>query len=86
MAAPINFGAYGFWARPEEDSKNIAWVRGLMDAMAPLTTGSYVGEADLSVSPGRLSRCFSSSALNRLRALKKRYDPSDVFFSYLEHA
>ena len=86
MAGSNNFGAYGFWTDPQQDRANLGWLRSTMAAVDPLAIGRYVGEADLSVTPGRASECFSPAAWQKLTALKKKYDPSDVFFSYLNHA
>jgi FAD/FMN-containing dehydrogenase len=83
MMGSINFGAYGFWNEPRQDRENVAWVHSALRSLEPLTVGHYVGEADLSVSSQRASRCFSPTAWRKLAALKQTYDPTDVFFSYL---
>ncbi|MEJ1965466.1 MAG: FAD-binding protein [Gammaproteobacteria bacterium] len=86
MSASMFFGAYAFWNEAQRDAANLAWLQSAMRAVEPLATGHYVGEADLSVDPRRASRCFSAAAWQKLASLKKRYDPADVFFSYLTHA
>jgi FAD/FMN-containing dehydrogenase len=67
-----------------QDSANQSWLHGVMGALEPLKVGHYVGEADLAFSPGRAQRCFSPAAWTKLVALKRAYDPDDVFFSYLQ--
>ena len=47
-------------------------------AIAPISLGHYVGEADLDVG-GKLERCYAPEALARLRALQRKYDPRGMF-------
>jgi FAD/FMN-containing dehydrogenase len=82
-AGSVDFGAYAFWDKAEDDAKNTAWVRMATDAIAPLKSGCYVGEADLSTSPTRAEECFSPEAWKKLVALRQRYDPAGLFHSYL---
>jgi FAD/FMN-containing dehydrogenase len=51
-------------------------------ALAPLRRGRYVGEADLTPGPGRRAECFTPDALQRLEALRRRYDPDGRFAAY----
>ena len=48
-------GIYALWDDPAEDAANRDWVRRVDAALAPLRTGRYVGEADLTVAPDRLA-------------------------------
>jgi hypothetical protein len=66
-----------------QDTANHLWLQGVIAALEPLKVGHYVGEADLAFAPDRAQRCFSPAAWSRLTSLKRRYDPGDVFFSYL---
>jgi FAD/FMN-containing dehydrogenase len=75
-------GIYAMWDDPADDGANIAWVRSVDDALSPLRSGRYVGEADLAAEPGRLAECFSPAALDRLGELRRRYDPDGLFFAY----
>lgn len=43
-----------------------------------LEVGEWVGELT-----ARAKRCFSPAAWGKLQALRRRYDPAEVFFSYL---
>jgi hypothetical protein len=52
------------------------------EALAPLRTGRYVAEADLTVSPQRRAECFTPAALARLEQVRARYDPEGRFFAY----
>jgi FAD/FMN-containing dehydrogenase len=75
-------GIYAMWDDPADDEANHAWVRQVDDALAPYRAGRYVGEADLTVGPGRVDECFTPAALQRLRALRQRYDPNTLFFAW----
>jgi FAD/FMN-containing dehydrogenase len=72
-------GIYGLWDGPPNDAVNRAWVRQVDHALAPFRTGRYVGEADLTVAPSRRAECFTPDALDRLDALRRRYDPEGLF-------
>jgi FAD/FMN-containing dehydrogenase len=41
-----------------------------------------VGEADLTIDPGRRAECFTPDALERLEALRRRYDPDGLFAAW----
>lgn len=78
MSGP-GFGLiYAIWDDPAEDDAHLAWLRSASDALAPETSGRYVGEADLQRS-GWLEACYSPEAWARLRRLQDRYDPRGVF-------
>jgi FAD/FMN-containing dehydrogenase len=73
------FGAaYAIWREPSEDERHRAWLRATSDAVAEVTLGHYVGEADLD-RPGRMAGCFSPAALDRLERLRQWHDPAGLF-------
>ncbi len=75
---------YGFWARPEDDAAGIAWVRGFADAMEPhAIVGQYVNflgheESQVDARQKALT-VYGPAKLDRLVAVKRRYDPDNVF-------
>ncbi len=75
--------AHALWDDAAQDALNHAWVRRAITSLEPLKLGHYVGEADLTFTPNRAQQCFSPAAWTRLTALKRKYDPHDLFFSYL---
>src|SRR5690606_25327397 len=75
-------GIYAMWDDPAEDAANRTWVRRVDAALAPLRTGRYIGEADLTRGPDRLAECFTSEALARLARLRLRHDPEGLFFQW----
>jgi hypothetical protein len=69
---------HGTWASVDQDAENLAWLRAGMDALDPVTTGRYVGHADLA-RPGRLQSCHSRKARHRILELARAYDPKGIF-------
>jgi FAD/FMN-containing dehydrogenase len=78
VIGPVCGIMHGTWATPEDDAVNLAWLRSGMDALDPVTTGRYVGHADLARS-GRMEDCHSAKARKRIADLATSYDPKGVF-------
>ncbi len=78
VIGPVCGIMHGTWAAAEDDARNLAWLRNGMDALDPVTTGRYVGHADLA-RPGRMDDCHSGKARDRIAALASIYDPDAVF-------
>lgn len=79
---------YGFWASPEDDERDVAFVRGLARDMAGHATGAqYVNflgqDADGGASPQdawrRAAAVYGEQKLRRLARVKHRFDPDNVF-------
>jgi hypothetical protein len=49
-----------------------------MDRLDPVTTGRYLGHADLA-RPGRIEDCHSAAARDRIAALARIHDPQGLF-------
>ena len=75
-------GIYGLWDDPADDTAHRDWVRRVDTAIAPFRTGRYVGEADLTLDPGRRGECFTPEALARLEAVRHRYDRNGLFAAW----
>jgi FAD/FMN-containing dehydrogenase len=69
---------HGTWTSPDDDAANLAWLRDGMDRLNPVTTGRYVGHADLA-RPGRMADCHSTQASDRIALLARTYDPKGLF-------
>lgn len=78
VIGPVCGIMHGTWALAADDARNLAWLRDGMDALDPVTTGRYVGHADLGRS-GRIDDCFGAEARARIAALAATYDPHAVF-------
>ncbi len=71
------------WKDPAEDEKHRAWVRGLWQDLEPYTTGgvyvNYLGE-ERDEGRNRVKAAYGTK-YERLAALKKEYDPENLFRS-----
>jgi len=65
------------WLEPADDAKNMAWCKGLWTATqkfaAPISYLNYLAADDTT-----LSEAYGPN-LERLRKIKKHYDPENVF-------
>jgi FAD/FMN-containing dehydrogenase len=81
--APFWLNIYGFWSDPADDDDRIAFVRGMSDDMAPFASGgqyvNFEGQAIAGHRPLDLRALYGDAALRRLVAVKRRYDPENVF-------
>lgn len=78
VTGPVCGIMHGTWTSPAGDAVNLAWLRDGMDRLNPVTTGRYVGHADLA-RPGRIEECYSVEARNRIAVLAGTYDPKGIF-------
>ena len=74
----FNLVLTGEWLDPAEDEANIGWVRETFDAVAPYTADAvyvnYLGADE----PERVRAAYGPN-WERLVALKRRWDPDNVF-------
>lgn len=76
--ARYSFLVINGWTDPAEDPGRIAWTRGFGDAVAPhAAEGAYVNYLD-DDEDHRIPEAYGP-AYARLRALKRRYDPANLF-------
>ena len=78
---PYMFSIDSIWAKPEDDERNIAWTRDFWQGMLPHSQRGRIylnfpglGEEGEAL----LSRSFGDN-FQRLKALKKKYDPANLF-------
>jgi FAD/FMN-containing dehydrogenase len=75
--------AYAIWEDAADDDANQRWLTELRDGVAESTLGYYVGEADLAADAAHCERSYAPANWERLRELKRRHDPDNVFYTYL---
>jgi FAD/FMN-containing dehydrogenase len=77
--APFDVAPDSSWSDPAMDDANMAWVRGAMAIVEPeLLPGRYINE--LSEAGPEVTRAsYGDAKLERLRALKRAWDPENVF-------
>jgi Berberine and berberine like len=76
---PFNFLVTSIWNDPAETDTNIRWTRDFCDAMQPFMADAvyvnYLGDEG----EERVRTAYSPGTYERLSALKKKYDPSNLF-------
>ena len=74
-----NFLVAGEWLEPSENETNIAWVRGIYDAMSPhFRDGRYVNYLGDDEGEGAPDAAYGA-VYERLREVKREYDPDNLF-------
>ena len=76
--ALLEFGASTRWTDPDEDGSRTGAARAASAAMAPFASGVYVNMLSDDGEDG-VRRAYPAAKLARLAAVKKAYDPQNVF-------
>jgi FAD/FMN-containing dehydrogenase len=75
--SPYCFNVVGAWKDPVDDAGNRDWVRAFATALEPFGTGGvYVNFA---ADPDRVRAAYSDAKYERLRTVKREYDPTNLF-------
>jgi FAD/FMN-containing dehydrogenase len=77
--SPFNMHLNGMWEDPSATDENIAWVRGVSTALGSRIATGISLNFQTEVSDDRLTESFGAPKIERLRALKHRYDPENFF-------
>jgi FAD/FMN-containing dehydrogenase len=76
---PFDMVILSSWTEQEATERNVAWTRGLYDAVRPFVpAGVYVNDHDRDEGQGRIRDAYGAN-YERLVALKTRYDPANLF-------
>ena len=81
-AARYWLNIYGFWPDAADDAARTAWVKGFSDAIRPFAMAAqYVNflGADDGDPRGKALAVYGPAKLERLVAVKRRYDPDNLF-------
>ncbi|HET7036484.1 MAG TPA: FAD-binding oxidoreductase [Thermomicrobiaceae bacterium] len=79
-ASALVLGAAANWADPTDDEPNIRWARELIAELEPYSDGSrYLNFAGLQEEGEPMMRAGFGPHYERLIALKRRYDPTNLF-------
>jgi FAD/FMN-containing dehydrogenase len=78
-AHPFDVSPDSSWSDPRLDDANTAWVQSAMAIVTPdLLPGRYINELS-EAGPDVTRAAYGDAKLSRLRALKRRWDPANVF-------
>jgi FAD/FMN-containing dehydrogenase len=72
------YHALAQWDGPENDEANIAWAREIAQALEPYSTGGVYVTFSSDVGDARVEDAYRGH-LDRLTAIKDRYDPGNMF-------
>jgi FAD/FMN-containing dehydrogenase len=68
------------WEKPEDDAANMQWARDCFEAARPCSTGGvYINFLNADEGRDRIEAAYGAANLKRLAALKRRYDPGNLF-------
>jgi FAD/FMN-containing dehydrogenase len=77
--APWNTHLLAVWSDPADSVRNLAWLRALQAAIEPYTTGrawlNFLGDEG----EHRVRKAVGEPKYERMRAIKDRYDPGNLF-------
>jgi FAD/FMN-containing dehydrogenase len=77
--AAFNVNAMAVWQEPSLDEEHIEWARATTAAIEPWSvSGGYVNYMQADEPIERIRASFGDEAFERLQALKRRYDPTNV--------
>ena len=70
----------GSWDRPEDDRANVDWARAAWSDMKSFSTGgTYLNFLTEEEGSDRIEAAYGRPALDKLAALKRKYDPGNFF-------
>ncbi|KXK63803.1 hypothetical protein AWW66_01075 [Micromonospora rosaria] len=84
--ARFNVTGMAIWEDPAADDDQVAWARGTADAVAAWEVAgkgyvNYLSDGGQAATAGGVARTFGPAAYRRLLAVKRRWDPHNVFRS-----
>lgn len=71
------------WNEPSDTRRNIAWARDAWSAFQPFGAGAYLNFAGFGEERASMQRAAYGDAYDRLRTVKRKYDPQNVLRSNL---
>jgi FAD/FMN-containing dehydrogenase len=77
--SPFSMHLNGMWEDKATNEENVEWVRGVSKALGPHIATGISLNFQTEIVDERLRESFGNAKLERLRSLKDRYDPTNVF-------
>jgi FAD/FMN-containing dehydrogenase len=75
-------GPWTMWNAAADDAANIAWHAKCLEMLKPHIAAHYVGETDIVGHPEFAKLSYKPAAWERLKNLRKKYDPEGLFFDF----
>jgi hypothetical protein len=75
------FALYTVWEDERDDERCQGWVKDVMNRVHPHAVGAYLGDSDFQV---RQTQYWSQSNGERLRDIRKKWDPTGRICGYLD--
>ena len=78
--AEYNFAIIARWADPSEAARHTSWARSISESIKPYASGGvYVNYLGVEEGEDRVREAYGAEKYARLAALKKKYDPENLF-------
>jgi FAD/FMN-containing dehydrogenase len=75
-------GPWTMWDTAADDAANISWHAKCLELLKPHVAAHYVGETDIVGHPEFAELSYKPAAWQRLKNLRKKYDPEGLFFDF----
>jgi FAD/FMN-containing dehydrogenase len=77
---PFMLSLDAIWSKPADDDANIGWVRNMWQDMQRHSTGRmYLNFPGFGEGEGLVRNAFGAETYKRLQAVKRKYDPENLF-------
>jgi FAD binding domain len=80
LQTEIYFASYVIWENTEDDEKYKTWLKNIMNHIAPVTAGQYLGDSDFT---SHQRKFISNENYEKLEQIRAKRDPDGRFHSYL---
>jgi FAD/FMN-containing dehydrogenase len=79
--AAFNVSGMSTWESADDDNEQVAWARGFADGVGPYSSrgGGYLNYMGADEPLERVQAAFGAEKFARLRELKRKFDPDNVF-------
>nr|XP_061804785.1 uncharacterized protein LOC133596049 [Nerophis lumbriciformis] len=82
VADDTYIGLYSVWDESERDGENLTWLKEVASALDRYSSGHYINEINSEDNPQRVRGCYSPDCFQRLRALRRQWDPDGVLHDF----